>query len=637
MSYALYKTGSFANSGNITGGGGIEFSGSGSTLTNTATITGTSDSGVRLLNGGEVRGNYNSAIFGSYAGIKSDASAYVFNAGNISANVFGVIVAGGTVFNSGDGFHPPAHITGGLDGVNSSAYANVGNGYGTIYGGRFGVNLGSGGTISNDLGAISGGTTAVYVQGAIGNVTNDGNINGGLARTGDGVDLRAGGSVTNGSGNTIDTNGGRAVYSYADVSSGFVTNSGDITATSGPSSAGVYLRGNYVLNTAGGNVLNQAGGTISGDVGVSITDGGYVDNFGSISGNATTGVAIKGVGDVVNQGGSIYGLDNGVAITGNNGSVTNLGGSIVGYRGDGVVLDSGGIVTNSVSHGHRGSIYGYEIGILASGTPTQVVNSADITGFYTGIELTAGGTVTNKASGVIGGHTGGVLITGGNGTITNAGAIGGSSGYSVQFTGGGTDRLIVDPGAVFTGAVSGAGAHSTLELAKGASAGAITGLGTAFTGFAAINLDTGASWTASGTNSVVSSTAVTVKGALNVTGTTTLAGNVSGAGSISIASHAVLSVGGALGVAKLSFLAGGSETAVLGKPTSVSATIAGFAATDKIDVANFVVSGHTFSGTTLTLDHTGGSAAHLHFSSSYTGHHFAFASDGHGGTNISLV
>ncbi len=99
----------------------------------------------------------------------------------------------------------------------------------------------------------------------------------------------------------------------------------------------------------------------------------------------------------------------------------------------------------------------------------------------------------------------------------------------------------------------------------------------------------------------------------------------------------MLSVGGALGVPKLSFLAGGSETAVLGKPTSVSSTISGFAATDKIDLANFVVTGHTFSGTDADPRPFRRKPSPSALLSTCTGHHFAFHSDGHGGTNISLV
>ena len=45
-------------------------------------------------------------------------------------------MAGGTINNSGDGFTTFGDIFGGLDGVQSSAYATIGNGYGSIYGKR---------------------------------------------------------------------------------------------------------------------------------------------------------------------------------------------------------------------------------------------------------------------------------------------------------------------------------------------------------------------------------------------------------------------------------------------------------------------------------------------------------------------
>ena len=108
----------------------------------------------------------------------------------------------------------------------------------------------------------SGGTTAILITNGIGSVTNTGFISGGHAQSGNGVQLDAGGSVKQ-QGRGIYTNGGDAVYSYAGVSSGFVTNTGRITANGSHGSAGVYLRGNYTLNTAGGNVDNNAGGSIS--------------------------------------------------------------------------------------------------------------------------------------------------------------------------------------------------------------------------------------------------------------------------------------------------------------------------------------------------------------------------------------
>ena len=43
----------------------------------------------------------------------------------------------------------------------------------------------------------------------------------------------------------------------------------------------------------------------------------------------------------------------------------------------------------------------------------------------------------------------GVLMTGAANTVTNAGTISGAT-YAVDFTGSGTNRLIVDPTAVFS-------------------------------------------------------------------------------------------------------------------------------------------------------------------------------------------
>jgi hypothetical protein len=112
--------------------------------------------------------------------------------------------------------------------------------------------------------------------------------------------------------------------------------------------------------------------------------------------------------------------------------------------------------------------------------------------------------------------------------------------------------------------------------------------------------------------------------------------NLTGPGSVSITSRAVLSVGGTMAAAELNFLAGGSETAVFGVPTSVSSTIAGFGKSDTIDLAGFVATKLAFAGQTLTVTGKGGSVAHLTFARSYVTKDFAFASDHHGGTNITF-
>jgi hypothetical protein len=79
--------------------------------------------------------------------------------------------------------------------------------------------------------------------------------------------------------------------------------------------------------------------------------------------------------------------------------------------------------------------------------------------------------------------------------VTNAGTITGSGGTAVTFAGTGSKRLVVDPGAVFNGKVSGGTPSSaTLELASGGSAGTLSGLGTSFVNFGSVTVDSGASW-----------------------------------------------------------------------------------------------------------------------------------------------
>jgi len=260
---------------------------------------------------------------------------------------------------------------------------------------------------------------------------------------------------------------------------------------------------------------------------------------------------------------------NGDGILANSGSWTVVNsGSIEGdglfpVVGAGVRLNAGGSVTNAASALISGGVFSF--GVLIYGAAGTVVNSGTITGLVGGIDLGAGGSVTNAASASITGAYGVLLSAGG--TVTNAGTITGAGGTgaggtAVSFFGTASNRLVVDPGAVFNGKVIGStSASNALELAAGGGAGTLTGVGTGFTGlgtsftnFGTVTFDSGAAWTLSGTTS----------GAVIDDGTVTDAGSLSGGvtlgsgGRLTNLSGGVISNGGTAAV----YDAGGPATVV---------------------------------------------------------------------------
>src|SRR5207248_5858796 len=183
-----------------------------------------------------------------------------------------------------------------------------------------------------------------------------------------------------------------------------------------------------------------------------IWDGGSVTNgeTGSAGGLIVggTGVSIGGVGTVVNFG----------TIAG------DAGGEIISGLANGVSLFQG-----SVTNNEGGLINGYDTGVLIS--HGSVDNFGTIEGSI-GVEFY--GTLSGR--------------------VTNAGTIIGDGGTAVQF-GGGDDRLIVDPGAVFVGTVDGGGGSDVLELAAGIGSRTLSGLGTSFANFEKVVFDANAGWT----------------------------------------------------------------------------------------------------------------------------------------------
>jgi hypothetical protein len=312
------------------------------------------------------------------------------------------------------------------------------------------------------------------------------------------------------------------------------------------------LRGIYVTAALGGYteawITNHAGGTITaGANGIAIADGTgpiTVDNAGYI------------------------GSYRGVVLTG--GSVTNEAGATI-YGGSYGLEDFnvGATITNAGTiHSH------FNDGVFIGQASATIDNSGTIGSFFTdGVRIRGATSASVQNSGSIYGGTDGVNLGGMDATLENSGTIRGA--HDAAYLGAtGTNRLIVEAGAAFDGAVvAQATAANTIELTSGAAAGTLTGLGSHYQGFQTVTIDSGAAWDIAGT-------------VAGFNGTTIAGFN----------SHDQLDL------TDLSFAAG--DTATLDSTSDV-----------------------------LTIKDSGGTVlATIHFDGSVTGDLFKLVSDGHGGT-----
>ena len=362
------------------------------------------------------------------------------------------------------------------------------------------------GVMVNAAGALIAGGSHGVSAGAATTVKNDGTIDG---YAGTGIDFSAVGSVINAvTGSILGGYDGVVFHSRR----GRVVNAGTIAATSTETMA---VGGEFGISFANGAYLqNQAGGAISGGTGV------Y--NGGAI-------------GTIVNSG------------------------RITGTFDSGVSFSAKGYIRNETP----GTIYGLKTGIYLTGSSSTVVNAGTIAGGQTaGIDLAAGGVINNRAGGYIVGATFGITV-GGGGTVNNGGTITdsttiGSNSLALTFGYGSTNRLIVQPGAVFNGRVDGGNGYdalyvTTLELASAAAAGTLSGLGTQFRDFVQTTIDPGAAWTLTGRNSVSAGYSLTNAGTLTNTGvlvergTFINSGYLGGSGAIVLVDQGVFTGPGSIG------------------------------------------------------------------------------------------
>ncbi|MEM7120417.1 MAG: autotransporter domain-containing protein [Pseudomonadota bacterium] len=332
---------------------------------------------------------------------------------------------------------------------------------GFITGQNRGVDLSAGGSVTNSAGssvtAVS--LQAIRIRNAPGTVINAGTV---LARR-ESVLLTGGGSVTNETGASITSTTREAIQIQG--GSGTVVNAGTLLG-----------QRETILLLGGGSVTNDAGASITSTAreAIQIQGGaGTVNNAGTID-SRLEGVLLNSGGTVTNALSGLIqsAIREGIQISGSAGTVDNLGTVDAGTIG--VFLDRGGSLTN-----HEGAtITGGTIGArVDNGGTLDNLAGATITGNNgSGVEMRGGGTVVNGAGSTISGTTRGVFITGGGGSgqLTNEGTITGNQ-FGVFLNNGGTVTNLA--GATISGNTEGLRVNNGVTNIT--NAGTISGAGTA--------------------------------------------------------------------------------------------------------------------------------------------------------------
>jgi len=234
-----------------------------------------------------------------------------------------------------------------------------------------------------------------------------------------------------------------------------------------------------------------------------------------------------------------------------------------------------------------------------TGVVASLTNFGTISGGF-GIDLLNAGNVANYGA-IFGNNTSAsyAAISMEGGTLKNAGTIIGAGGQAVQFIDGNA-LLVVDPGASFGGGSvqAHASASNTLELASGASAGTLSGLGTQFIDFTQTTLDAGATWTLTGANTIavgatlteLSGASLTDTGVLENDGTIVLdpstltVAGLTGTGSAKIGAGSTVEVQGTIAGGETLVFAGSGADLHLDNPGSVTGSVIDFAVGETIDL-----------------------------------------------------
>jgi hypothetical protein len=428
-----------------TGGGNITNEETG-IITNTAGNAVIFNAGGNLLNlaGALVQSNTAAGVF------STGGQTTITNSGTISGATGVEIDTGGSVTNNAGGIIRGTGGEGVGDGIGVAALPNSGvapeplavANSGTISGTNTAIDLEGGGSITNNSGAsiVAGaGNPAVIANGGpliflnagtiTGSVTLD-TLPGTAANFANQATLVTGGIIAGDlnlgtNPGTILTLDGAGIEALSKAVTGLITNAGSVIKQG----TGTWVVDKSVGNNPGGttvesgtlidaltNALGTGPITVTGNASllqisqgveianpnqITLTDGGSIDNAGTIS--TPPGGLISGTG-----GGNITNEETGI--------ITNTAGNAVIFNAGGNLLNLAGALVQSNT----------AAGVFSTGGQTTITNSGTISGLI-GINLAGGGSVTNNAGGVISGRSGlAILNAGGPIKFSNAGTINGN-------------------------------------------------------------------------------------------------------------------------------------------------------------------------------------------------------------------
>ena len=409
---------------------------------------------------------------------------------------------GGTSGGGGNGgaYPNPGAVLGGGGGGGGGFRGNGTQGTGYNNGGTAFLN----GGFAGGSGGFGGGGAGASTSGAGGggggySGGGGGGQDGGGGGGGSYINLRGSLAATNATDiGAVQTSNGYVVIQNAQFSGVQITNpvivTGSTTAVGADTlvttpqiaggtldlAAGSYVEGNISFTNIGGALLVQ--GTIGGvtlnptDTITGFAAGDYIALPGAGLSAAATTLTVTNSGTLsVITGSTTYD----VLISGLTAGQNNF---LYGAQG---ITETTHTLSSSLSSG---------ISLTTAGpflSPFTVTNTGTVMSSGNAISSTLASAYLGN-QGLINSSAGiGVDLTGG-GTLLNSGTIAGAT-TAIYLGGSGNNLLVDEAGAVFTGTVT-ASTLSSSTLALAGAGGDMSGLGTQFTGFAALSAQSGANW-----------------------------------------------------------------------------------------------------------------------------------------------